>query len=466
MLVIDHDHDGTDNGARTYPARSSKEWLWQDVVIGNPSADPYCYAVNTREEARINTQLGYIRTDAHGDEGGISVMVPAFNPEWQQWEQRSLTTFDFRPYAESQPGSDGVPSGLDFFEGEGRYVSIVGTSDGGGVAGWASSWGDGCQLLDAWISYEPNNLPDLDTSNPESWATITSPIGAAPYPTWDTCPMSFGTTTTRWAYVRDFEFAADSTCQGDNGRKVMDTIVSDHDGGDHHEVFYFTDEYGSKTRWERWECGIPYPETDFITARCRYNESQSVMHKVYGIDDDRRVIASPNGNTCYMTDCRDFTSVETLEPNGYLGSAWHHSAMIYYSGNILRNGDFNLGNDQDWDSVNTNAEVRSSLNGNHYLYVSTDGTGWHSISNNSIAEFNNFFNADTEAASATKYLHWGARVRHMNNRGTARLALVEWGNPSGQIIDERLLLTLLSGSGLAFIALWLLRLIHLISALD
>ena len=420
-----------------FPARDSLEWMWQDVVTGDPTADPYCHPATEREEARINTPLGFVRTDAAGDEGGISVMVPTYNPERQRWEQRSLTTFDFRPYAESQPGVGGIPNGADVFEGEGQYVSIVGTNDSGGVAGWASNWGDGCQFFDGWISYEPANVPDFDPSNAGSWASLTSPIEGVSNPTRDNCPAGFGSTTTRWTYVADFTFAADSTCPGDSGRKVMDTIVSDHDGGNHHEVFYFTDEYGSKSRWERWECGIPYPDSDYITARCRYSEAQSVMHMAYGFDDDRRAIVNPNGDTCYMVDCRDFTSVEVLEPHGYRGAAWHYGAAIYFSGNILRNGDFNRGSDDGWDALNTVAEIQTAADSNRYLRISTDSTGWHSVFASSIDEFNRFFDAGGEEAFLPKYLHWGARVRHDGSGGTARLALIEWGNPSGQIIDER-----------------------------
>lgn len=419
------------------PARDSLDWLSQDVVPGRPTQDPYCVP-GARQEARINTPLGFIRTDAAGDEGGISVLVPTYNPERQRWEERVLTTFDFRPYAESQPGVDGIPNGADVFEGEGQYVSIVGTNDSGGVAGWASSWGDGCQYFDGWISYDRNNVPDFDPAERGSWASVRSPIQGVSNPTRDNCPGFFGSTFTRWTYVSDFVFAGQSACQGEMGPKVMDTIVSDHDGGDHHEVFYFTDEYGSKSRWERWECGIPYPDHDFITARCRYNESQSVMHMAYGINDDRRTIVNPNGDTCHMTDCRDFTSVEAVEGPGYKGAAWHYGAAIYFSGNILRNGDFHSG-DEGWHSLGTTAQVRRAEDGNHFLHVSAPETGWHSVLGSSLDEFNRFFDADGEEAYRPKHLHWGARVRHAGGEGVARLALVEWGNPDGEIIDERLL---------------------------
>jgi hypothetical protein len=36
-----------------------------------------------------------------------------------------------------------------------------------------------------------------------------------------------------------------------------------------------------------------------------------------------------------------------------------------------------------------------------------------------------------------KYLHSGARIRHAGGGGTTRLAVVEWGNRGGEIIDER-----------------------------
>ena len=419
------------------PPRDSIDWLSQDFVPENPSADPYCFP-RAREEARISTALGYVRTDAADDEGGISALAPAYNSERQRWESRVLTTFDFRPYAESQPGVDGIPNGADVFEAEGQYVSIVGTNDSGGVAGWASSWGDGCQFFDGWISYDRTNVPDFDAGRRESWASVGSPIEGVSNPTRDGCPGGFGSTVTRWTHVADFEFAAESTCEGDGGRKVMDTIVSDHDGGNHHEVFYFTDEYGSKSRWERWECGIPYPDHDFITDRCQYNDAQSVMHMAYGVDDDRRTIVNPSGETCYMTDCRDFTVVHPLEEPGYKAAAWHHGAVIYFSGNILRNGDFHR-DDEEWDSVATTSETATDENGNHYLRISAAETGWHSILGSSIDDFNRLFDGDGAEAHLPKYLHWGARIRHAEGGGTARMAVVEWGNPGGEIIDERAL---------------------------
>jgi hypothetical protein len=406
-------------------------------VPGLPSADPYCLP-SERQEARISTALGYLRTDAAGDEGGISVQAPAYNAEHQRWESRVLTTFDFRPYAESQAGLGGIPNGADVFEAEGQYVSIVGTNDSGGVAGWASSWGDGCQFFDGWISYDRYNVPDFDRDSRSSWATVSSPIEGVPTPTRDGCPGAFGSTVTRWTFVTDFEFAADSTCPGDTGRKVMDTIVSDHDGGNHHEVFYFTDEYGSKSRWERWECDIPYPDHDYITDRCRYSEAQSVMHMAYGVDEDRRRIINPNGATCYMTDCRDFTVVRPIESPGYKAAAWHHGAVLYFSGNILTNGDFHR-DDEGWHSVATTSEVATDSDGNHSLRISAPGTGWHSVLGSSIDEFNRLFDAGGEEAYLPKYLHWGARIRHAGDDGTARLAIVEWGNPGGEIIDERAL---------------------------
>lgn len=417
------------------PSRDSIDWLAQDHVPDDPTADPYCRP-HDREEAHISTSLGYVRTDAAGDEGGISALAPAYNSERQRWESRVLTTFDFRPYAEAQPGVDGIPNGADVFEAEGRYVSIVGTNDSGGVAGWASSWGDGCQFFDGWISYDRENVPDFDPGDGSSWASVSSPIEGVRNPTRDGCPAGFGSTTTRWTYVTDFEFAAESTCDGDEGRKVMDTIVSDHDGGNHHEVFYFTDEYGGKSRWERWECGIPYPDHDFITDRCRYNEAQSVMHMAYGVDDDRRHIVNPSGATCYMTDCRDFTVVQPIESPGYRAAAWHHGAVIYFSGNILRNGDFHR-DDDGWDSLGTTREIGTDEAGNHYLRVSAAEPGWHSVLGSSIDEFNRLFDGDGAEAHLPKYLHWGARVRHAGGGGTARLALVEWGNPDGEVIDER-----------------------------
>ncbi|MCB9508001.1 MAG: hypothetical protein H6697_10080 [Myxococcales bacterium] len=419
------------------PPRDSIDWLSQDIVLGRPDADPYCQPAE-REEARIGTPVGYVRTDAAGDEGGVSVLVPAYNPERQRWESRVLTTFDFRPYAESQPGVGGVPNGADVFEAEGQYVSIVGTNDSGGVAGWASSWGDGCQYFDAWISYDRTHVPDFDPRDRGSWASVTSPIEGVSNPTRDNCPSGFGSTTTRWTYVSAFEFAGESTCPGDTGRKVMDTIVSDHDGGNHHEVFYFTDEYGSKSRWERWECGIPYPDHDYVTARCRYGESESAMHMAYGVDDDRRSIVDANGSTCFLTDCRDFTTVLPLAAPGYEAAAWHHGAIVYFSGNVLRNGDFHSG-DEGWDSLGTAAELPADANGNHYLRVSATGTGWHSVLGSSIDEFNRLFDADGAEAYLPKYLHWGARIRHAGGGGTARMAIVEWGNPGGEVIDERAL---------------------------
>ncbi len=416
-------------------ARDAIDWIAQDYIPGDPGADPYC-APELAEEAHISTALGYLRTDAAGDEGGISAFAPAYNPERQRWELRGLTTFDFRPYAESQPGVGGIPNGADVFEAEGRYVSIVGTNDSGGVAGWASSWGDGCQFFDGWISYDRYDVPDFNPSDRNSWASVSSPIEGVPSPMRDNCPAGFGSTTTRWTFVSDYTFAGESICPGDTGRKVMDTIVSDHDGGNHHEVFYFTDEYGGKSRWERWECGIPYPDHDYITARCQYNEAQSVMHMAYGINDDRRTIVDANGATCYMTDCRDFTTVEPIDAPGYRAAAWHHGAIVYFSGNLLRNGDFNSNGDG-WHSEATTAEVDSAADGNRYLRISAPTTGWHSVLSSSIDEFNRLFDAGGEEAYLPKYLHWGARVRHDGSGGTARLALVEWGNPGGEIIDER-----------------------------
>ena len=417
------------------PERSSIDWLAQDYVPGDPSADPYCHPFD-REEARISTTLGYLRTDAARDEGGISALAPAYNTERQRWEDRVLTTFDFRPYAESQPGLEGIPNGADIFEAEGQYVSIVGTNDSSGVAGWASSWGDGCQFFDGWISYDRFNVPDFNANDRGSWASVTSPIEGVRNPTRDGCPAGFGSTVTRWTYVSDFTFAAESTCEGDSGRKVMDAIVSDHDGGDHHEVFYFTDEYGGKTRWERWQCGVPYPADDYITDRCQYVEAQSVMHMAYGINDDRRTIVNPNGATCYMTDCRDFTTVAPIASPGYRAAAWHYGAAIYLSSNILRNGDFNQ-DGAGWDAEGTTAEIAAMPDGNRYLRVSAATTGWHSVLGSSIDEFNRFFDADGADAFRPKYLHWGARVRHAGGDGTARMALVEWGNPGGERIDER-----------------------------
>jgi hypothetical protein len=216
----------------------------------------------------------------------------------------------------------------------------------------------------------------------------------------------------------------------------MDTIVSDHDGGNHHEVFYFTDEYGGKSRWERWECSIPYPDHDYITARCKYNESQSVMHMAYGVDSDRRKMVNANGATCYMTDCRDFTTVKAIPEPGYKPAAWHYGAVIYFSGNILRNGDFNNGT-AEWNALNTTASLETLSDGNHYLQISSDTVGWHSVFASSIDEFNQLFDAGGEEAYLPKYLHWGARIRHTGGSGSAYLAMVEWGNPGGEIIDEK-----------------------------
>lgn len=417
------------------PSRDSIGWLSQDVVVGSPTADPYCQPAE-RQEAHISTALGYLRTDAAGDEGGISAQAPTYNSERQHWENRILTTFDFKPYAESQPGVGGIPNGADVFEAEGQYVSIVGTNDSGGVAGWASSWGDGCQFFDGWISYDRYNVPDFDPDDGGSWAVVGSPIEGIPNPTRNGCSANFGSTVTRWTFATAFEFAADSACPGDSGRKFMDTIVSDHDGGNHHEVFYFTDEYGAKSRWERWECGVPYPDHDYITARCRYNESQSVMHMAYGVDADRRKLVNANGATCYMTDCRDFTTVKPISDPGYKAAAWHYGAVIYFSGNILRNGDFN--NDQsEWSALGTTAAVQALPDGNHYLSISADAVGWHSVFASSMDEFNLLFDAGGAEATLPKYLHWGARIRHSGLEGAAYLALVEWGNPGGEIIDER-----------------------------
>ena len=418
------------------PPVDSLDWLSQDLVVGDPAADPYC-AGEGRVEAHIRDAVGYVRTDAAGDEAGLSALAPAYNTERQRWEQRVLTTFNFRPYAESQPGLEGIPNGADVFEGEGRYVSIVGTNDSGGVSGWASAWGDGCQFFDGWISYDRTNVPDFDPDDRASWATVTSPITGVRNPTRDGCPPSFGETTTRWTYVPGFAFAAESACPGEDGPKVMATIVSDHDGGDHHEVFYFTDEYGAKTRWERWECGIPYPDHDFVTARCRYAEAQSVMYAAYGVDADPRRIVNPGGATCYLTDCRDFTTVEPID-GGYVPAAWHTGAALYANSNLLRNGDMNA-EATGWDALGTTAEVRSTFDGNRYLHVSAAGTGWQSVMGTSIDEFNRFFDADGAEALLPKYLHWGARIRHAGGSGSARLSVTEWGNPDGPIIDERAL---------------------------
>ena len=279
--------------------------------------------------------LGYIRTDAAGDEGGIAVLVPAWNPERQRWESRGLTTFDFRPYAESQPGLGGIPNGADVFEAEGRYVSIVGTNDSGGVAGWASAWGDGCQSSMAGFPtilrmYQTLTRPIVGVGQQHS------PIEGVSNPTRDGCPDA-GFDGHTMDLRPDFTFAADSSCPGDDGRKQMDTIVSDHDGGNHHEVFYFTDEHG-ESRWERWECDMPYPDHDYITDRAVITKPRASCI-AYGVNEDR---ADHKSERCHLLHdgLPHFTTLQSIDVPGYQVAAWHHGAVLYFSGNILQNGDF------------------------------------------------------------------------------------------------------------------------------
>ena len=370
----------------------SLSWLVQDYVPADPGSDPYCAPKAARAEQGQFTAIHYRRLDVAGEEQFVSFKVRAFRDQ-SAWADRAQTIFDFAPYFEAQRLDGGPPGaswGGDTYENFGKYVSIVGTSDSGGVAGWYNNGGAlQCQYGDAWVSYDPDDLPKNSGSTGVIWSNgYQSQIAGVHDPRASLCPVAGGSALTRWTFLPKFAFAALSTC-GPKLQKRMDTIVSDHDGGSHHEVFYFTDEYGF-ARWERWNCSdqpqlIPNP--DYALHRCDYVASESAMHLSYPNPDapnDKWQIKDRDGQYCRIEDCRDATQVIPQSGIGWNPASWPPSAQLYYTGNSLRNAGF------EWSDAGSTAEplwqqagsleslIASDADGNHLVELQTDAQtdGW------------------------------------------------------------------------------------------
>lgn len=416
----------------TIPAFNSLDWLTQDVVTSYPNADPVCYGRAQRKELNQWDVSRYLLKDYEQVQGHTSFVVRAWNTEYPQWEDRSMSTFD---YGRNDATTDGYTEcawtgsdGGDVYENAGDFVSIVGTKDNASPGGWFSSWGDGCQMLDAWISYRPSSMPSSSGTTINLTSQTSSPIIGISNPTpASMCPgpWSFNMARTSWTNHTGFQYAADSTCGG-GGKKTLNTIFSDHDGGDHHEVFYFTDEYGL-TRWERWDCQTtPYqsqPTPDYAQLRCNYNDSRSILHMAYGYGPGHwQIYDTINNKYCVIKDCRDWTTfTHDVPAAGWKPATWRMPQM-YYSANLIRNGDFATGDASYWVSNGNTVEVVEEQSNQHVAQLTNlfARAGWfYQTVDITEQPLDNFLSL---GAGDPKYVHWGI----VGSGGTVWMDILLW----------------------------------------
>lgn len=229
--------------------------------------------------------------------------------------QTSITSL-----AELYPHSDGY----EVHEFNGDYISILGTRDAHGIAVfWGANCGD-----DAWVS-TPSNLASLGSSN-----YFRASIGSQRYLFTSTlaeqssCLPATGESGTY--YLKGV--------YGFNEGKVLETLISSHYShatvgeSDSMERFYYTREYG-RTRWERWERGLP---ADSIDHSCTGPTEDQGFGRLY---------------------CREFTTV-VEDPDGGFDPRVIPIAPKFAQGNLLQNGSFLEQNKSVWQTF---AELNMSF---------------------------------------------------------------------------------------------------------
>lgn len=432
------------------PPYASSDWISQDYVLADPSQDPYCVPHAERAEQDLWTPVRYLRRDADLRQAFTSYQVRAFHNQ-SKWTQRVASTFDAPPYFEMQRRANNEPGrswGGDVYEVEPPYVSIVGTSDGTNVTGWYNQEdANQCQYGNAWVSYDPDNIPRSPGGGEVIWSDeLATPIAGVVDPAANVCPATTGTALTRWTLYPQFEYASPSECTNEDSKRI-DTIVSDHAPGDlsHHEVFYFTDVYGF-SRWERWNCSEERsespPDPDYAAPRCNYEKSPSVMHMAYADPIDPTAkwqIQNAAGLYCTLVDCRDTTFVEPEPEPGHVPAVWHPSAQVYYAGNLLLNGDFPWGDIDEllppfWTAeVGMQPVVAADSDDNRYMLLDVGGdNGWFS-QRTQLAEFYQTLGVGADEAGPLT-IHYGALVS-LVGAGSRQLqvALSQWDANNEQI---------------------------------
>lgn len=374
-----------------------EDYLIQDVCEGGNgllSDDPYdgCPQGSAQRNLRVGDPLPYHRHDQPDGNNPLGFQRhDSFPRPGPGGTIRYVHPFDFAPFGEYNPASDGY----DVSEADGDWAAIVGTRDPGGLA--QTFYAPGCAMTDSWLlaptatySSKANRVAMLRIA---AWEKNNQAFPGA-------CPNGFDAAYTEWEMQSGVVFGGLFGAR----TKKLDALVSSHYGGanpmtaDHIERFYFTRIYGL-TRWERWQNngGVEKP------AGCN---GPTVMGSFKRVD------------------CRDWSNI-LPEPLAWPGEAW---PTPYADGNLAQNGDFGRNDVTGWNRMGTSKEgamTNWSLlkDGSGGIYLATN-CGGTCTPGQSIYQ-------DIPRGSLGGRFRFGAKIQTDNGNGTGELVVFQRDGQAG-----------------------------------
>ena len=337
-------------------------FMTQSICLSPTQSDPYECPTATRD-LLVGENLPYMNHDLYPETGETFQISNSFPMKHSDGSVRVLQTLDYVAHgAGLQPGNiksfqfdvdyDGYNA--NSMNVGSQYVNILGTADpSSGVQLFVAP---DCSLVDSWGLFGKEVFELKEGRHLFKLNVVRSALGDSG---WE-CPEFYNDGYTTYEDIHNFTYSSG---------KVMETVKISHWGGTTVETAtgaekeFFTKEYGL-TRWEAWVKGA-VPGGGLLCGGPQSGEDGWVL-----------------------VDCRDWSYTLDLSVTGIVYSGLRvpvHKDLID-GGNMLRNGDFGEGNNDEsafWVEFGENVvyNIAYQEDGNKMMKITNEksGTGLEQI---------------------------------------------------------------------------------------